>query len=90
MKNPRKKKPVTHNTRTDTKVSVGWSGPLPPPAALEQFDTIIENGAERIFKMAEAEQSATNSLNLKPYDKTIAEVNGWALSLQYQLWPQPQ
>lgn len=58
MKNPRKKKPVTHNARTDTKVSVGWSGPLPPPAALEQFDTIIENGAERIFKMAEAEQSA--------------------------------
>lgn len=59
MKSPQKKKPAINNTRADTRVStVGWSGPLPPPAALEQFDTIIENGAERIFKMAEAEQAA--------------------------------
>ncbi|ANE54778.1 MULTISPECIES: DUF2335 domain-containing protein [Methylomonas] len=58
MKNPRKKKPATHSPRTDTQVSVGWSGPLPPPAALQQFDATIENGAERILKMAETEQAA--------------------------------
>lgn len=34
-----------------------WSGPLPPPAALEKFNEIIPNGADRIVKMAEAEQA---------------------------------
>jgi uncharacterized membrane protein len=34
-----------------------WSGPLPPPESLKQFDGILEGGAERIFRMAEAEQS---------------------------------
>ena len=28
-------------------VSAQWQGPLPPPGALEQFDRIIPNGAER-------------------------------------------
>lgn len=30
-----------------------FSGPLPPPAILEKYNNIIENGAERIMKMAE-------------------------------------
>jgi uncharacterized membrane protein len=34
-----------------------WSGPLPPPGALQQFDQIIPNGADRILKMVEAEQA---------------------------------
>lgn len=34
-----------------------WSGPLPPPAALEQFNQIIPNGAERIIRMVEQEQA---------------------------------
>ncbi len=34
-----------------------WSGPLPPPAALERFNQILPNGAERIVAMAEKEQS---------------------------------
>lgn len=33
-----------------------WSGPLPPPGALEQFNAIIPNGAERIMSMVEREQ----------------------------------
>lgn len=33
-----------------------WSGPLPPPAALQQFNDIIPNGAERIMSMVEQEQ----------------------------------
>lgn len=34
-----------------------WSGPLPPPAALAQFNDIIPNGAERIMAMVETEQA---------------------------------
>ncbi len=34
-----------------------FSGPLPPPAILAQYNEIIENGAERILHMAE-KQSA--------------------------------
>ena len=33
-----------------------WQGPLPPPEALERFNQIIPNGADRIVAMAEAEQ----------------------------------
>ena len=33
-----------------------WQGPLPPPAVVEAFDHVVENGAERIFRMAEKEQ----------------------------------
>lgn len=33
-----------------------WSGPLPPPAALEHFNQIIPNGAERIIALVEREQ----------------------------------
>lgn len=38
-------------------VSQHWNGPLPPPAALSDFDQIIPNGAERIMAMVETEQA---------------------------------
>ncbi|TNJ36830.1 DUF2335 domain-containing protein [Prosthecochloris vibrioformis] len=31
----------------------GFSGPLPPPSILSQYDEIVPNGAERIMQMAE-------------------------------------
>lgn len=37
-------------------VNISWSGPLPPPGALQQFDAIIPDGANRIMTMIEAEQ----------------------------------
>lgn len=43
---------VNHQVATATQ----WQGPLPPPDALEKFNTIVENGAERVFRMAEQEQ----------------------------------
>ena len=46
-------KPVAEAPRTE----VSWTGPLPPPAALEHFDRIIQGGASRILEMAEREQS---------------------------------
>jgi uncharacterized membrane protein len=33
-----------------------WSGPLPPPAALEQFERASPGAADRILKMAEKEE----------------------------------
>lgn len=38
-------------------VSEEWSGPLPPPGALAQFNAILPNGAERIMQMVEQEQA---------------------------------
>jgi uncharacterized membrane protein len=32
-----------------------WSGPLPHPETLQQFDALVENGAERIFQQWERE-----------------------------------
>ena len=54
---PAPKKPETapHNASV---VATQWQGPLPPPGALEQFDRIIPNGAERIMVMCEKEQAA--------------------------------
>lgn len=46
--------PVKKQTQV---VSQNWSGPLPPPNALAQFDQIIPNGAERILRMTEEEQA---------------------------------
>jgi uncharacterized membrane protein len=37
-------------------VSQQWSGPLPPPKALADFDLIIPGASERILGMVEAEQ----------------------------------
>lgn len=34
-----------------------WTGPLPPPGALAQFNTIIPDGAQRIMAMVEQEQA---------------------------------
>ena len=37
-------------------VSAQWAGPLPPPSVLGSFNDVVENGAERVFRMAEKEQ----------------------------------
>lgn len=46
-----------------TQVSIaGWSGPLPAPDDLAQFNRIIPNGAERIMAMVEHEQEARHAI----------------------------
>src|SRR2546430_16686828 len=50
--------PQQHNNPTVQRhqiVSAGWSGPLPPPAALDEFNRIVPGAAERIFAQFEAE-----------------------------------
>lgn len=55
-------KPPRHQARAEPQrqilaASQQWSGPLPPPAALEHFNAIIPNGAQRIMSMVEQEQA---------------------------------
>jgi len=63
-----------------------WVGPLPPPAALEQFNQIIPNGADRIMRMVEQEQAhriahETNCLNASIRDTRRGHWLGGAISL---------
>jgi uncharacterized membrane protein len=41
----------------ETRISqlINWQGPLPPPQALEDYDRVVKNGAERVFKQFERE-----------------------------------
>jgi uncharacterized membrane protein len=39
-------------------VGARWQGPIPPPAIIQQYNQAVENGAERIMRMAEKAQDA--------------------------------
>jgi uncharacterized membrane protein len=45
-------------------VGTRWQGPIPPPAILEQYKQVIDNGAERIMRMAEKAQDAEISMGV--------------------------
>ena len=38
---------------TEMRIEASWSGPLPPPEALQKYDAIVPGAASRIFEMAE-------------------------------------
>ena len=57
IKTSQRQEAVSHSQPQVVSVSSQWSGPLPPPDALARFNEIVPNGAERIFKMTEAEQA---------------------------------
>lgn len=50
-----------------------WSGPLPPPAALEHFERIIPGGANRILSLVEKEQANRVTAEKKALDAQIDE-----------------
>jgi uncharacterized membrane protein len=52
-----------------------FSGPLPPPEIIKEYDKIVKNGAERIFQMAEKEQS--HAIHLENYitKKRLAQID---------------
>lgn len=56
-----------------------WQGALPPPGALEHFNRIIPNGAERIMAMVEQEQAHRIKHEERRLEAAIAEgrVRGW-------------
>lgn len=63
-----------------------WAGPLPPPAALAQFNDIIPNGAERIMAMVEQEQIHRASHEMTILNATVVDTRrghwlGAAISL---------
>lgn len=49
-------KPASKPPAGRQRITEAWQGPLPHPEALQRFDQIVTDGAERIFKMAEDEQ----------------------------------
>lgn len=61
------------NRITAASVSTQWTGPIPPPEALDRFNQVIPNGAERIFKMAEAEQAPRIAHETDTLRATVAE-----------------
>lgn len=46
-------------------VSTSFSGPLPPPVVLQQYNQIIPGAAERILKMAESQSEHRRQLEQK-------------------------
>ena len=64
-----------------------FSGPLPPPRGLDDYDRICPGAADRIIKMAEAEQRSAHKTGLYglvfgsiTFMLTLALI-GWALFL---------
>jgi uncharacterized membrane protein len=52
-----------------------WSGPLPPPAALEQFERASPGAADRILNMAEREEAHRQDLERKMVSSEIKARN---------------
>ena len=50
-----------------------YSGPIPPPAMLAQYNEIIPNGADRILTMAENQQAHRHALEKSVVDSDIAQ-----------------
>ena len=61
------------NHITAVSVSRHWEGPLPNPEALERFDQVVPNGAERIFKMAEVEHAHRIAYETEALRVSVAE-----------------
>ncbi len=53
--------------------SVSYSGPLPVPSHLAQYEDILPGAAERIFKMAEDQAEHRRNLENKVIDSGIAD-----------------
>jgi len=74
------------NRITTASASTHWAGPLPPPEALDRFNQVIPHGAERILKMAEAEQAhriayETDALRAQVVEAKRGQILGASISL---------
>ncbi|WP_162244568.1 DUF2335 domain-containing protein [Afipia sp. Root123D2] len=84
MKKPRRNRPPApvpqpqHNQHINERrqiISAGWSGPLPPPAALDEFNRIVPGGAERIFNQFEAEGAHRRELEQRQSKFLVRDVH---------------
>ena len=48
-------------------VRASFSGPLPPPELLKQYDEVVPGAADRIISMAEAEQAHEADMGRRGY-----------------------
>lgn len=53
--------------------TLSYSGPLPPPEALQRYDQILPGAANRIIKMAESQHEHRQKL-----EKTVVESNAFS------------
>lgn len=50
-----------------------WSGPMPPPAMLEEFDRVVPGAAERILALTERETGHRIEWEKKALDANVGE-----------------
>jgi uncharacterized membrane protein len=86
VKKPPAKRPVSSSRHHDSEpnatvvhTSTAWSGPLPPPSVLADFDTVVENGAERIMAAWESETAHRRELEMRElkflaFDSTLGKI----------------
>jgi uncharacterized membrane protein len=55
-----------------TVLQQSYSGPLPPPAALEKYDQVLPGSAERILSMAESQHRHRQNLELNVVNSNIS------------------
>ncbi len=81
-KSQRKSSPVKKQQSTTTRrqnsqqvlqVTKQFSGPVPPPSILEQYDQVVPGSAERIIAMAEREMDHRRDVELKIISKEYTE-----------------
>lgn len=74
---PPHKKAQSQNSRKKSEkhviqsAQVSYSGPLPPPAALKQYEDITAGLADRIVQMAESEMTHRHQIEAKAIDADI-------------------
>lgn len=61
----------SHTVRQIQQASIEYSGPLPPPGALEKYEQILPGAAERILKLAEDQSKHRQSLEKKVIDQDV-------------------
>lgn len=68
--------PQQENSSLSQQISatVQFTGPLPPPSILEQYNRILPSAADRILSMAEREQEHRHKMQEKLVDSQILDV----------------
>lgn len=64
--------PPEPTTRPAT-IQATFTGPLPPPLALQGYDMVVPGAAERILRMAETDQEQTLALQAKVVEQEVFE-----------------
>lgn len=71
-----KQPPLPNGTQVSVQVASGFSGPIPPPNLLQEYDKAFPGSAERIVKMAEVEQAHRHAREHAEAELQISIHNG--------------